>query len=158
MKRTNTSDNVAATGIVQVDAGTGVNLEIPVSQVGVYQSGLRDISGELMNGWTGTLFVEREGKNVYFRGQLNATDATDDIAWMLPAGFRPGVIQSGGGNTDYGSGIAWSQNNPPRIYRINHYLHRFQLVGASGETSPISVNHSLRTPDPAPSSTPGVSA
>lgn len=123
-----------------------------------YQSGLRDISSELMNGWTGTLFVEREGKNVYFRGQLSAAEATSDIAWMLPAGFGPGFIQSGSGSIDYGSGITWSQNNPPRIYRINHYLRRFEMVGSSGDTSPISVNHSIRTPDSAPSSAPGVPA
>lgn len=156
MRRVNTSSDVTATGLVQVDAGTGVQFTIPVASEGAeYRSGLLDLSGELMNGWTGTLFVEREGASVYFRGNLNGAEATSDIVWMLPSGFRAGVIQSVGGPLDYGAGITWTSENSPTMYRINHYLNRFQIVASSGTTNAININHHLRTRDDPPSTLPG---
>lgn len=159
MKRINTSADVAATGLVQVDAGIGVQFAIPVASEGAeYRSGLRDVSGELMNGWTGSLFVEREGGSVFFRGQLDGSEATSDIAWMLPAGFRPGFLQSAGGPIDYGTGWAINSATTPTARRINHYLHRFQIVGGNGGTGSAAlwnINYVLRTRETAPTTPPG---
>ena len=124
----------------------------------VYVSGLRDVSGELLNGWTGTLFVERDGRNVYFRGTLNGGAATSDIAWMLPAGFRPGTVQTAGGPIDYGTGVAVINDAVSGVYQINHYLNRFQIRGGNGQAKNIGINHQLRTSDAAPTTLPGVPA
>lgn len=126
----------------------------------VYVSGLRDVSAELLNGWTGTLFVERDGRNVYFRGTLNGEAATSDIAWMLPAGFRPGTVQTPGGPVDYGAGIAVINDAVSGVYQINHYLNRFQIRGGNGQPKNIGINHTFRTRDnpPAPGTEPGTPA
>ena len=124
----------------------------------MYVSGLRDVSGELLNGWTGTLFVERDGRNVYFRGTLNGGAATSDIAWMLPAGFRPGTVQTAGGPIDYGTGVAVINDAVSGVYQINHYLNRFQIRGGNGQAKNIGINHQLRTSDAAPTTLPGVPA
>lgn len=124
------------------------------SLIGRRATGLRDISGELENGWTGALFVERDGGDVIFRGFLDGTAATSDIAWSIPTGFRPGVLSSGG-NFDYGGGVAFTNDSAPKVIRINHYLSRFQLIGGKGIPR-INVNHLIRTRDAMPTTLPGV--
>ena len=152
----------------QIDAGNLANISyyqshhaqldpLDVASVG-YESGLRDISTELLDGWTGTLFVEREGKNVYFRGTINGKTATSDVPWVLPTGWRPGFIRSGVGQTDYGSGIAWTSETVPKVHRINHYLNRLQITGSNGQTANININHSLRTREAPPTTLPGTPA
>ena len=147
----------------QIDAGNLANIsyyqshhaQLAALPSPTYVSGRRDVSSELINGWTGTLFVERDGPSVYFRGTLNGAAATSDIAWMLPAGFRPGIVQTPGGPIDYGAGIAWTAQASPTVRRINHYLNRFQIVGANGDTNALNINHQLRTRDAVPTSLPG---
>jgi hypothetical protein len=120
------------------------------------RTGLRDISAELRDGWAGVLTVERVGDVVWFRGQLDGAAATSDIPWLLPSGFRPGIITSGG-RYEYGSGLASSAGGGPiSMYRINHYNNRLQLVAANGAPTLININHQIRARDAFPTAYPGV--
>lgn len=122
--------------------------------IGRRATGILDISGELENGWTGALFVERDGGDVIFRGSLDGTAATSDATWSIPTGFRPGTLASGG-VYDYGTGVAYTNDNPPKPIRINYYSSRLTLIGARG-LSKIFIDHRLRTRDAMPTTLPGV--
>ena len=138
--------------LAPLDAGGGGTPSEPA----IYRSGLRDITGELRDGWTGSLFVEREGDNVYYRGTLNGSAATSDDPWLIPSGLRCTALQSGGGSHDYGAGLAYTGGNPPTVYRINHYFNRFRIENSAGQTSNLSINQTYRTTDAIPSTLPGV--
>ena len=58
-------------------------------------TGWRDLSGLLVNGWTGTLIVRRVGSRVELQaphstiGRLDGSAATSSVVTPYPAGFRP---------------------------------------------------------------------
>ncbi len=58
-------------------------------------TGWRDVSASLTNGWTGTLNVRRVGGVVEVLAHaLSAASATSGVVYTLPAGFRPGANAS----------------------------------------------------------------
>jgi hypothetical protein len=58
-------------------------------------TGWRDVSASLTNGWTGTLHVRRVGGVVEVLAHaLSAASATSGVVYTLPAGFRPGANAS----------------------------------------------------------------
>ncbi len=91
-------------------------------------TGWRDVSGELTNGWTGILFVRRIGSLVLFRGKLNAAAATAAAAWSMPQGFNAPPLASGG-LYDYGAALAWTEETAPKIRRLTYYGQRIAVVG-----------------------------
>lgn len=54
-------------------------------------TGWRDISSLMINGWTGTLFIRRSNQTVTLYGMLNGTSRTSDhfIATASISGFKP---------------------------------------------------------------------
>lgn len=55
-------------------------------------TGWRDISGLLLNGWTGTVFLRRLGHTVFLRhNALNRASATGANFMTVPAGFASGA-------------------------------------------------------------------
>lgn len=64
-------------------------------------TGWRDISAQLLTGWTGTLRIRRIGYHVSIRGFITrAADGASDHFWALVAGFRATNSE------DYGTAIA----------------------------------------------------
>lgn len=56
-------------------------------------TGWRDISTELINGWVAGSTppqVRRVGMTVFYRGDIDGTSRTDTNFWVAPSGFRPG--------------------------------------------------------------------
>ncbi|RZU61732.1 pyocin knob domain-containing protein [Zhihengliuella halotolerans] len=76
-------------------AGRKITVRDPINgreQLIHYDSGWRDVSGLLTNGWTvGTDFrIRREGYTVTLRiHNLNGSAASTSAVWQLPSGFRP---------------------------------------------------------------------
>ena len=69
-------------------------------------TGVRNVSGELLNGWTGTVHVARVGNlctvQVY---SLVGTAATGNILWAIPPGFEVNTLSTIGALAS-GSGAA----------------------------------------------------
>lgn len=154
MHRINTPADVVATGLVQVDAGQGVTLEVPLvpaDHPALYDSGLRDIRGLVddTSGWDAgraalVASVERQGQvvNVSFSNLVNIADPPP-AGWVdvlrLPYGFRPSDNQYG---TDFvGGRIRVLANGYIQVQNPTAVLNYFGIL--------------LLTRDPAPSAPPG---
>lgn len=134
MHRINTPQDVVETGVVQVDAGAGVTIAVPLapSEDGggvspdhplLYMSGVRNVAGDLLTGWapaTTGVRLSRQGFTVTLAldvtrtGELlNARSAGVEPSFAeiipIPAGFQPimpGFIQPGKTSTNGRAG-AW---------------------------------------------------
>lgn len=106
MHRTNTPENVAATGAVQIDAGEGVTLDVPATPpngdglaarlaAAEYKSGRRIITSLMREGVGGAANVSRTGDLVVLNlygiqpPEEVSHDVVDVFAAPLPVGFRP---------------------------------------------------------------------
>lgn len=110
MYRINTARDAIESGRVEVDAGEGVTLTVPVEPVagnGVYHSGLRNIADLLLEGWRPYSTAQAIGARI-FRSDTTVTLALD-LYWdganldevsvgglttfaqvlPLPSGFQP---------------------------------------------------------------------
>lgn len=91
-------------------------------------TGWLDVSAELVNGWSGILFVRRIGNLVLYRGKLSAAAATAGAAWDMPSGFNAPPLRSGG-SYDYGAALAWTEDTTPKLRRLTYYAQRLSVVG-----------------------------
>lgn len=79
-----------------------------------YDSGLRDVSSLLGNGWTGTAFLQRVGKDVALRFEgLTAPTTNSSSPFTFPPGYRPR------GSGYYVRGLLFTTANPPVIRRYD---------------------------------------
>jgi len=162
MLKTNTASDVALSGLVKVDAGDGVALDIPTTIAArlaalEYDSGWRNINS-FVTGWvSGDLRVRRIGKIVHIQAyQLIAAEQATPGDWaihnsLIPSGFRVDL-----------SGFTWmpvstqpsSQNldvgGPFRIDRFGH-----AAIYQVKPTRRLNLLASWTTADAIPSPLPG---
>lgn len=148
------TDRLATAGAVRWIKTTGT--ENTGWQVGYGDTGWRDVSGMLINGWEGNLFVKRTGNLVSYRGRLSAASATNANAWDIPSGFHIGTLRSVGGY-DYGTAQVWTDENLPMIRRVSFYFQRFNISSYQpGEVYVVGLSYT--STNSWPSTLPGVPA
>jgi hypothetical protein len=67
---------------------------VDLAAAGGSDSGWRDVSASLINGYTGTLVLRRIGDVVYVRGSINCTGRSSNTMYTLLAGWRCTAVQS----------------------------------------------------------------
>lgn len=180
MHRINSPNDVVATGVVEVDAGAGITMSVPVVPAegggGVpadhpllYMSGQRNVASTLLTGWTAAptgVRLSRQGStvtlalDVYRVGDL-ASSSVDVVP--IPSGFRP--ITSGYIQPAKSAALAGDLPNPA----VNGWWDRLNTSSPlrfrdmpSGERfkdgQRLTNVISWQTVDPIPTSLPGVPA
>lgn len=117
-----------------------------------YDSGVRNVSALLVNGWTGTLYLLRQGSDVVLTAEgLNGTAATSAQAIFLPAGFRARergnrftVRARGGVFRASGDGVRWDSGDQGIV-----------TFRAGYEIGPLYGDMWFKTIDPPPTTPPG---
>lgn len=111
-------------------------------------TGWRDVSSSLLNGWSGNAFVRRIGDVVYIRCvNLDAASATSLIALSLPSGFQgPGTYQ-----------IPGSINNQKWLFS-RLLTHELQVERYTDASTQRGLAGSFPTIDAWPTSLPGTPA
>lgn len=61
----------------------------------VTDTGWRDVSAQLINGWTGTLKIRRVGQLVEYRAKVNGAAKTANECYNIPVGWAPANITAG---------------------------------------------------------------
>lgn len=91
MKRTNTSGDVAATGLVQVDAGTGVTFSIPVNPSSPNDADWQTFTADGSSSTAGSTYeLLRMGNTVLMNVTGLVAGATSNGVWAsVPYGYRP---------------------------------------------------------------------
>lgn len=161
MLRTNTAADVANTGLVKIDAGEGVTLEVPTLPVtGLaarlaaleYDSGWRDISATLPGYISGRAWLKRRGSTVWLDCyQLVVADQGTGWANLgnaIPSGFRmdtPGFT--------YLAVTAWINTRAPGPVRTSSG-GGLLVYGMSGK-KPLDATVCWPTEEPIPSVLPG---
>ena len=120
-----------------------------------YDSGVRNVSSLLVNGWTGTLYLLRQGSDVVLTAEgLDGTAATGGQAFFLPVGFRArqrggqfATRARGGVFLVSGAGVRWDSADQGVI-----------TFRAGYETGPLYGDMWLKTDDPIPTTLPGSAA
>ena len=135
----------AATHAAQVsaiDATTG-RLAIGGREIG--DTGWRNVSADLINGWTGTLYLRRTGYVVKLWAQsaLDGTSATDNNFYALPGEFRPGGYEYMATPTGL---AAWSRTYVGAVSG---------LCGSAHRNTGLAVNHTFMTVASWPATLPG---
>lgn len=104
-------------------------------------TGWREV--QLINGWTGSLYIRRIGDIVYYRGKISAAGATAAYPFDIPTGFKvSSLISSLGGGYDYGSDMISTDATTPVVRRVGFYLDRFTVSGyQNSETYFVSVSY-----------------
>ena len=121
----------------------------------VYDSGVRNVSSLLINGWTGTLYLLRQGSDVILTAEgLDGTAATSPQAFFLPVGFRArqrgdrfATRARGGVFLVSGAGVRWDSADQGVITFRDGYT-----------TGPLYGDMWLKTDDPIPTTLPGSAA
>ena len=115
-------------------------------------TGMRDVSASLLNGWTGTLTIQRVGKTVYLYGKgLSKTSATSDAVYSLLAGFRSEPQDDIVTTTGIDSGTDGA---------VGVYISASTAIGIRRSTLSGNARFTMiwTTTDPWPSSLPGSAA
>ena len=111
-----------------------------------------------INGWAGGLYIRRINDTVYYRGKINATNATNGNAWDIPLGFRVGTLLSTQGQGyDYGRSTVTTDENDPKVRNVSFYFSRFTINGYS-TAHVYAINVSYPTSNDWPSTLPGTPA
>lgn len=176
MHRINTPADVVATGLVQVDAGQGVTLEVPLMPGGggvspddpaLYRSGLRNVAADLATGWapsTQGVRMSRQGATVTIALDVTRVgDLASNFADVLaiPEGFRPimsGYIQPaksaalGGEFPNPSVSGWWDRLNTTAPLRFRDMPTGERFKDGQRLTNVIS----WQTIDPIPTSLPGI--
>src|SRR5690606_31828793 len=88
-------ESVQETGLVQVDAGEGVALAVPVTPYIEVDTGLRKVTSLVPSRTGGDVYLWRNGRMVFiqFTGLRTSTmgTGTNFSALTLPLGFRPSL-------------------------------------------------------------------
>lgn len=166
MFRSNTVESVRATGLVQIDAGEGVALSVPVEPPAVVETGLRKINDLSTTRTAGDIYLWRSGKMVFvqFTGLRDSGQGvgTGFGAVTLPVGFRPRLniidptpIHAVASELQYTQTEGGPVLNVPRTIIGTNGLVRF--FGADPVVA-IYFTCSFMTADLPPSSLPGVAA
>ena len=188
MHRINSPHDVVATGVVQVDAGAGVTLSVPVapSEGGggvspdhplLYMSGQRTVASTLLTGWAAAptgVKISRQGSTVTLAIDVTRTSDLTGFAEVLPIplGFRP--ITSGyiapGKSATYNDGTTthlavdgwWDRTGTSSPLRFRDIVNR--LTYQEGATATFKAGQRLtsvitwQTADAIPTSLPGTPA
>jgi hypothetical protein len=100
-------------------------------------TGWRDVSADLTNGFAGTLLIRRVGNMVSVRVSFDASAKTNDSFYTLPTGFgfdAGGATVANSGNDGY-----WALNNSTANTDVSEWFSPGGAAGASLKTSSVLV-------------------
>lgn len=160
MFRTNTPEQVLQSGYINVDAGEGVNVQVPGPSV---STGLRRITDLVADRTAGDVYVWREGKMVFlqFTGLMFEAQGFPVVnAIVIPEGFRPKL------NIIDPTPLHVSESEPQYDPRNDDLIFPRTIYGTNGTVRffgpdpAVSIYFSISymTDDPAPATLPGVAA
>ena len=147
-----------AVKVVAWDATTGrYAVQGPNGTVEQGDTGWRDVSADLTNGFTGTLLVRRVGNMVSVRLSFDASAKTDDSFYVRPTGV--GFDAGGATVANTGNRGFWALNNSTADTDVSEWFSPGGAAGASLKTSSVlGANYgeaTYATDDAWPSSLPG---
>ena len=120
-----------------------------------YDSGVRNVSSLLANGWAGTLYLLRQGSDVVLTAEgLDGTAATSAQAFFPPVGFRArqrggqfAARARGGVFLASGAGVRWDSADQGVV-----------TFRAGYDLGPLYGDMWMKTDDPIPTTLPGSAA
>lgn len=119
-------------------------------------TGWRNLSDSMVNGWEGNLYIRRINNIVYLRGSIIAANATAGYPIDLMSGFRPGILTGPAGN-DYGAALVFTAGNSPAVKSVSCYFDRVSIAGYDTADT-YMVNVSWPTSNAWPATLPGTPA
>lgn len=143
MKRVNSFDDVASSGTAILDAGDGVQLEVPVAPADTRDTGTLTVTSNFPEVTNGSIWVRRVGATVHVTlYDLEFANSTPPeffyLAGALPPGYRPAA------NTSFAALADVSGTTTRRVrFQANGQI---LLYGISSQ-SRINVTASYLTPD-----------
>lgn len=146
MQRINSRSQVASTGRVRIDAGDGIQLEVPVTPTDARDTGTLTVTSTFPQITRGSVTVRRVGPTVYVT-LLDVEFATSTppeffyLTGLLPVGYRPSVFTSFPALADVNGTIT---------RRIRFQPDGQILLYAITATNRINVTASYLTPDAFP--------
>lgn len=146
-------DTAATNGAIEWKKATGTGPTGWVVSVG--DTGWRDISSILLNGWTGALMVRRIGGTVYIQSAVDPSAITSNEVYRFPVGLR-----STGFGVLYSMSYAGASGSPvSSVYRT--YLDIYGFLRIPNATTSFPVIHteiSVPGDNSWPSTLPGTAA
>lgn len=122
-----------------------------------YDSGIRDVSGTLLNGWAGVVTLSRAGKvvTVHFE-TIDSASSTSVITINLPPGFRPAYRP---GDRVFRNALI-ATGAPTEVYQvdIDRYGNLRVFVPTTVGAKTLRGSVVFSTPDPVPTTLPGTPA